>query len=1108
MKKKSSKAQSKYDENLSTLYREVTNYKHTYFKKETRKIIKTKHFLKYFESCNNSFMNTPLDLVWNNNYLTPNFLEDISSIEYDDIIPLIIQLLIGDFQNTIKKKKLVDLRKPNQKICSFYFLPLNNNVNKNILFALCLKGKYSPSSSIHFLSISSNWDFEEKALEFLEEINNNVDFPLVEFDKNGIYLVDEILFSHKEKDKSSDRIICYPLQNINLSNNTIFNSKVIHKKLISIYNDANDFMDNKLNESIINQIEDNQYETLIISAIEGGYWDYKLSLQEKKYVKNSDTFILSGRPGTGKTTVILFKLFSIYFNYILKKKNRLNDFNNLKINNNKINEINKATESLRVVFTSLSQTLCEKQQSIFEETMVRKIDELESDYFPISNDALKLISSFRGLSEYPIFANFRKIMFMIDGSLTFQFFSRHNLMTYEGDHNTEYFYSNDYIYDVNKYSFNENYKYINFFYCSPIFSSIIQLKEANEATFIKFYKNFLTKRKKIPLSQTLFDLDLDPLEIYAQLISVIKGSYSSHLYMNNCISKEDYKTKGRKITDLPNLDDIYDVCMLYEEYKKGKYFDIQDLVNFLIRQVKLEFKNVKLIDYLFIDEIQDLTISQIYLLILVSKYCKIYAGDTCQTISKINRFRFSELNQIFYGFSKVIPNYPKVINAYLCLNYRLNSKILRLSTFMAYLMKILFPNTIDKFQDDFSIKIIDQKPIYLRNINLITNNIINTEQNNDYTLAANHCFIYNNENDGEKLRNLYGDRIYKLNVEQSKGLEFEMVIVYNFFTSSKFQGLWEKIFSNLKGGRNDSINSSAKVELGGILYQEDLYYLIETLHLRNIYLNLSDDIIQKKILDELNDFVYPNLDIKFDKHEIFDFCSELKRFYVIITRAKTFLVFYESNLNKGRDSFYEFMKSENIKLIDSENILYNQNQLLQRVSNYFNDINLRVKSPTELRILGNNEFNEGHYSRAVYLYNLGRHYLLSSISEVFYNEQIISERIDLNDKSPELDSLNNKIIVNTTKILENHENNDLHKIIELDHNRININNVLKQFIVFRGKSFIYFEKYDEAIELYEKHKMKYEIGMIYYQYKKEYQLAFDYFDSIPNYQFALKSLIS
>ena len=169
MKNISSKNQSKYDENLSILTREVTHYKHSYFKKETKNIIKMKHFLKYFESCNNSFKNTQLDLLWYNNFLNEKFLKDISEQEYEDIIPLIIQLLIGDFQNAIKKKKLVDLRKPNQKICSFYLLPLNQKSNDNILFCLCLRG-VSPSSSIHFLSISHNWDYEEVAQEFLEKL--------------------------------------------------------------------------------------------------------------------------------------------------------------------------------------------------------------------------------------------------------------------------------------------------------------------------------------------------------------------------------------------------------------------------------------------------------------------------------------------------------------------------------------------------------------------------------------------------------------------------------------------------------------------------------------------------------------------------------------------------------------------------------------------------------------------------------------------------------------------------------------------------------------------------------------------------------------------------
>ena len=304
MKNKTSKTQSKYEENLSSLNRAVLNYKLTNFKKETKKIIKTKHFLKYFESCNNSFMNTPLNLTWSLNYLTPRFLEDIANFTYDEIIPLIIQLLIGDFHNVVKKKKMVNLRKPSQKICSFYLLPINKNSNDNILFCLCLEGQNSPSSVIYLLSISKNWDFEEIAKEFLDKINEDNNFPLVEFDKNGIYLVDEILFSHKEKDEKDGRIICYPLKNIDISNNTLFTILFIHKQPVSIYNDKNEFKDNELNKSIMSQIEDNQYENKIKQIIYGynKNLNYKLSEQEKKYVFNSDSFILSGRPGTGKTT--------------------------------------------------------------------------------------------------------------------------------------------------------------------------------------------------------------------------------------------------------------------------------------------------------------------------------------------------------------------------------------------------------------------------------------------------------------------------------------------------------------------------------------------------------------------------------------------------------------------------------------------------------------------------------------------------------------------------------------------------------------------------------------------------------------------------------------
>ena len=188
------------------------------------------------------------------------------------------------------------------------------------------------------------------------------------------------------------------------------------------------------------------------------------------------------------------------------------------------------------------------------------------------------------------------------------------------------------------------------------------------------------------------------------------------------------------------------------------------------------------------------------------------------------------------------------------------------------------------------------------------------------------------KNGEEELNKIYGDNIYKLNVQQSKGLEFEMVIVYNFFSSSKLQGLWHNIFSKLNGGINDSINQSSIVQLNSILCQENINRLIETLNLKNIYENLKPNDIKEKLISELKTFVYPiDLNNTYDKHEIFEFCSELKQFYVIITRAKTFLVFYEVNLNRERRGLYEFMKSKDIDLIESEdNKEINQNKFFRK----------------------------------------------------------------------------------------------------------------------------------------------------------------------------------
>jgi hypothetical protein len=206
------------------------------------------------------------------------------------------------------------------------------------------------------------------------------------------------------------------------------------------------------------------------------------------------------------------------------------------------------------------------------------------------------------------------------------------------------------------------------------------------------------------------------------------------------------------------------------------------------------------------------------------------------------------------------------------------------------------------------------------------------------------------------------------------------------------------------------------------------------------------------------------------------------------------------------------MKSQNINLIvEEDNDENSQSNFINKVSEYFQKIKLTVSSPEELRKLGNNEFNEAHYLRAIYLYKKGKNKFLSLISEIFNNEELLNQEININNENYSgINHLSIKIVDNISKALELYEKskNNLGKIIGHQNNKINIIKVIGKLMDFKGRSLVLLKKYDEAIECYKNHNdnKNYELGIIYYKYKKSYQLAFKCFDSIKNYKYALKSL--
>ena len=285
----------------------------------------------------------------------------------------------------------------------------------------------------------------------------------------------------------------------------MFKTVKINNEVVSISKDPNRFNLNQLTERTFENFKDYYLEETILDIVKNNRWKVIFSRQEYFLIKTPKPFMLSGQPGTGKTTVILVKIFANYFNLQMKKsllKNNEIDWEYIKGNMNKKNVDNQ----FRLVFTSLSQKLCDKTQESYEK-MINK-SELEVDFEPLTEERLRQIHSFEDVKSYPLFANFRKLLFMLDGSLTFQFFYRVNHTRFNPAKNDC---------DVNfmrglSYVCNDYYMSKNDFDCSTYFLRSPSLTseekrnqiEINEYEFHLFYQGLIDKGKEYFINFMVF----------------------------------------------------------------------------------------------------------------------------------------------------------------------------------------------------------------------------------------------------------------------------------------------------------------------------------------------------------------------------------------------------------------------------------------------------------------------------------------------------------------------------------------------------------------------------------------------------------------------------
>ena len=416
--------------------------------------------------------------------------------------------------------------------------------------------------------------------------------------------------------------------------------------------------------------------------------------------------------------------------------------------------------------------------------------------------------------------------------------------------------------------------------------NIIDQTFAQEVDFEMFESKFWGKNKG--------KLKVSAMNVWTEIFSVIKGGLQTdwYSYIKKGIGSVMSRTKYMKIKssmDYLSMTERAQIYWLYIKYEQWK--NAQNMYDFMdvVRHVFYHFPiyNKTKIDYLVVDEVQDLTPLTIQLLVSATNNNVFFCGDTAQTIAKGVGFRFYDLKDIFSNHQVDIPSVVQLTK-----NYRSHNMILDLANSIVDVIELFFPQTIDKLQRESS-DLDGPKPIFLENFSKkdLMAMIIGHSETRSPQFGCNQVVIVRDQETKSKLP-VFLKQALCLTVYESKGLEFDDVILYNFFSDSIAENQWRLL-------KEVEVHSYKRRKIN---FNEDI--TINELDFREYQKRMKKYEEEAKIHDgekvdesEIEDYVY----LQATRHRddvLRNFsllCNDLKHLYVSITRPKQRLLIYDEN---------------------------------------------------------------------------------------------------------------------------------------------------------------------------------------------------------------------
>lgn len=473
---------------------------------------------------------------------------------------------------------------------------------------------------------------------------------------------------------------------------------------------------------------------------------FDLTPQEKQIVEHSASCYVLGRSGTGKTTTMLFKMLGIQRAYEIQQNKHSNDAHHkprqIFVTQSRVLASKVEEYFSRLLFSLSSVSEGAPKQPCATDDVVQLVDEDEED-----DRRSDLPSKFALLTHahFPLFVTFEKLCQLL-----------------EGDYGT----------------------------IAPHKTMVTY--ESFESSYWTHFPQTLTK-------------GLDPSLVYSEFMGVIKGNEESLHSDTGHMSEKEYGALSHRtqstFSGLRKM--IYTLFTAYQKEKRSRgEYDAADRTHFLLRAIKSQGAPNRLIDFLYVDEVQDNLLIDAFLLrsLCSNPNGLFWAGDTAQTISVGSSFRFNDLKAFLFHVEQRHVEVPAPTTFQLIINYRSHAGIVNAAHSVISLITDFWPYSIDQLARETGV-VDGLKPVFFRGYesdSVRYEQFLFGESGSPIEFGAQQVILVRNENARNKLREQVGQIGLIFTLYESKGLEFNDVLLYNFFEDSSADlSSWRVVLNGL-----------------------------------------------------------------------------------------------------------------------------------------------------------------------------------------------------------------------------------------------------------------------------------------------------------------------